>query len=795
MKTINLNFGWKFTPTFDEKMTAVDFNERQLEEVNIPHTVKEVPFNNFDEESYQLVSCYRKHIMLEPALKGKTFILEFEGVMCYAEVYVNGDLAFTHKGGFTAFRADISKFLIFGNDNVIAVKVDSRELEDIPPFGGVVDYLCYGGIYREVYLYVKEEIYIESLHLTPVNSLTSPQIKVQFALNAESEITALVTINDMSGAKVGEAEVKTEGKQGVATFAIAGAKLWDIDSPYLYSVSVKIGNEVVTERCGIREAKFKKNGFFLNGKRVKIRGLNRHQSYPYVGYAMPQSAQEADAIYLKNELGLNLVRTSHYPNSKHFLNKCDELGLMVFTEIPGWQFVSKKPEWREICLQHIEEMIDEDFNHPSIILWGVRINESGDDKDLYTKTNKLARALDNSRQTGGVRCIPQSNLLEDVYTYNDFTSNNKKSAILPKAIVCGSAPYLITEYAGHMFPTKTFDHEKRRQQHALVHANVLDKVAGKKGISGSIGWCMSDYNTHKDFGSGDKVCYHGVSDMFRIDKLAASVYKIQQTAIPVLEISSNMEIGDNDGGQVGTIYMFTNCDKVKLYKNNELINEFDMTQERKKSEFKNLAFPPVEMLDIIGDQLERDEQYHFKKRDSKKLKTILLAVKKYGTLPGILRHLPSIARLLMKYKLSIDSVSSLFGKYCSSWGQKQVSYRFEGYMGDKMVVSNEKGAIYKKELSVKADSLALEENATYDVTRIVIKAVNQFGNVCPYDNSVVTVETNGIVDVIGGNTFALIGGQRGLWVKTNGKSGLGKVTIMSEGKKQEIEIAVVKKEI
>lgn len=440
-------------------------------------------------------------------------------------------------------------------------------------------------------------------------------------------------------------------------------------------------------------------------------------------------------------------------------------------------------------------MIDQDYNHPCIILWGVRINESGDDDELYTKTNALAHSLDKTRQTGGVRCIPRSHLLEDVYTYNDFIHSGGKIRLLPKFVVAGNVPYLVTEHNGHMFPTKTFDHEKKRQEHAIRHARVLDKMYGTKGTSGVIGWCMSDYNTHKDFGSGDKICYHGVSDMFRIDKLAANVYRMQGKK-PVLEISSNMEIGDVAGGQVGTVYMFTNCPTVRMYKNGVLINTFDMIEEYGKSkEFKNLPTPPVPLDDVIGDQLEKDDQYKFSKHDAAQLKKALLAVKKYGTFGGIFRHPFILIKNLIKYKLSVDSITMLFGKYVTSWGGKQVTYKFEGLNSNgEVVVTTEKGSVFKASLYAKADSDKLVEDETYDVTRIVLKAVSQCGNVLPYDNTAISIKTTGSIEVIGETNVALIGGQRGVWIKTTGKSGKATVTF-SAGKLGEktLEFEVVKK--
>ena len=795
-ETVNLNYGWKYSADFKKEYLAADFDDKAFLTVNIPHANKEIPYNNFDEESYQFVSCYRKTLDVPAEWKGKKLILSFEAVANYAEVYVNGKAAFAHKGSYTEFNGDIAPFVEYGKSNVIAVMVDSTERPEIPPFGGVVDYLVYGGIYREVYLYVHDGAYCKNLRLTPTDVLTSPKLDVEMTFSeAVSGTPVKVEVAAADGTVVTHADLIANGDKAHGLLDCKGVKLWDVDNPVLYTVTVTFGNEKVVERTGFRTCEFRKDGFYLNGNLLKIRGLNRHQSYPYVGYAMPKSAQEADAIYLKNELGVNLARTSHYPNSKHFLNKCDELGLMVFTEIPGWQHVSRNPEWREMCLQHVREMIDQDYNHPCIILWGVRINESGDDDELYTKTNALAHSLDKSRQTGGVRCIPRSHLLEDVYTYNDFIHSGGKIRLLPKFIVAGNVPYLVTEHNGHMFPTKTFDHEKKRQEHAIRHARVLDKMYGTKGTSGVIGWCMSDYNTHKDFGSGDKICYHGVSDMFRIDKLAAKVYRMQGKK-PVLEISSNMEIGDVAGGQVGTVYMFTNCPTVRMYKNGVLINTFDMVEEYGKSkEFKNLPTPPVPLDDVIGDQLEKDEQYKFSKRDAEKLKKALLAVKKYGTFGGIFRHPFTLIKCLIKYKLSVDSITILFGKYVTSWGGKQVTYKFEGLNSKgEVVVTTEKGSVFQASLYAKADSEKLVEDETYDVTRIVFKAVSQCGNVLPYDNTAITIKTTGPIEVIGEKNVALIGGQRGVWIKTTGKSGKATVTF-SAGKLGEktLEFEVVKK--
>ncbi len=158
------------------------------------------------------------------------------------------------------------------------------------------------------------------------------------------------------------------------------------------------GRDVVdeqTRRIGFREATFTDHGFSLNGKIIKLRGLDRHQTFPYVGQAMPGRVQRRDADILRTNFHCNIVRTSHYPQSRHFLDRCDEIGLLVLEEIPGWQHIGDKA-WQDISVDNVSRMIRRDWNHPSIVLWGVRINESRDNHDFYTRTNALAHQLDTT---------------------------------------------------------------------------------------------------------------------------------------------------------------------------------------------------------------------------------------------------------------------------------------------------------------------------------------------------------------------------------------------------------------
>jgi len=388
-------------------------------------------------------------------------------------------------------------------------------------------------------------------------------------------------------------------KDGAVDLELAGlqsVELWDLDHPKLYDVAVRLGSDEYTTRIGFREAHFTPAGFRINGKPLKLRGLNRHQTFPYVGGAMPARVQRRDAQVLRQELHCNIARTSHYPNSRHFLDACDELGLLVFEEIPGWQHIGDRA-WQDIAVANVGEMVRRDWNHASIVLWGVRINESPDNHDFYTRTNALAHSLDDSRQTGGVRTFATSELLEDVFTRNDFGF----------PLVAPNHPlYLNTEFNGHMYSTKHVDNVEHVTEHVLRHARVHNQLAGDDRYAGGIAWCAFDYNTHANFGSGDRICYHGVSDIFRIPKKAAMFYKSQCDPAEevVLEAAFNWSNGDRPGaGGPGKVAFCSNCDHLKIYLGDKLVKEVDPD----RATYANLKYPPfVTQLQVVALEAWRD---------------------------------------------------------------------------------------------------------------------------------------------------------------------------------------------
>ncbi|MDD3348392.1 MAG: glycoside hydrolase family 2 TIM barrel-domain containing protein [Bacilli bacterium] len=769
---INLNFNWFFSCNFEDEHLKDYTNVTGFHKVHIPHNIVNIPFNYFDEKETQKTVTYKHDLEIKEAYQDKSILLIFEGVAHVATIYINDDFVLTHKGGYDEFSVDISEYVKYGEKNILTVIVDSRENPNVPPFGGLIDYLGYGGIYREVYLEIADK-----------DRIVDVFVKTK---DVNSGITAFCDITVNKTPVIVEVEVQEKGKQvslnryninrekTMVDFDVKERKIWDLDHPNLYDIIVRMYDEnvlldEVRDRFGFREIAFDRNGLNLNGKNIKLRGLNRHQSYPYVGYAMPKSAQEKDADILKYELGVNIVRTSHYMQSKHFLNRCDEIGLLVLEEIPGWQHIGNE-EFKHNCVINVERMITRDKNHPSIVLWGVRINESFDDDELYKLTNETAHKLDDTRPTGGIRNFLGSKFLEDVFTFNDFTHNGGKKVLAKPR----KTPHLITENNGHMFPTKRYDSDSHRLEHALRHYRVLNAAAKSDNIVGSIGWCFTDYNTHKDFGSGDNVCYHGVMDMFRIPKYAAYSFASQKEKPFILEVLSTFARGDYPASKMDRVYIATNCEYIKMFRNDDYVGTFYPNNK----EFASLVHPVVIIDDFIGVQLEK--RFGFTKKSSTMAKK---AFKKVAAAQGKISpfNLIRMLILMIKYKLKRPQIVAIFYEYAMGKFNLNQYYRFDGYVNENVVISQTLSEIKKTSFTLELDKKELIVDKTYDVTRLVIKMVDQNDILVPYGVASCNISVSGGIDLIGPNNLPLLGGAAGFWVKTNQTSHVGKVDIEING--------------
>ncbi|HTB98277.1 MAG TPA: glycoside hydrolase family 2 TIM barrel-domain containing protein [Terracidiphilus sp.] len=708
-----INRNWRYSPKATEAARARTFDDSKFERVTVPHTNQREPWHSFDEKSYEFVSVYRRRFKLPASAQGKRVFVDFEGVMTASTVWLNGAKLGEYKGGYTPFSFELTEHADFAGENVLAVEVDSSERADIPPFGYEIDYLTFGGIYREVALRVVPRDYLDNIFALPKDVLSGkPTVDVQCWLassrkSPERGWTLEATLHDGDRAIAKATQELASGEdtwntpQTVRLENLGAIELWDLKNPKLYRVEVKLmkGGAVVdrdARRIGFREAKFTPQGFSLNGTIIKLRGLDRHQTFPWVGQAMAGRAQRRDAIILRKNLHCNIVRTSHYPQSRHFLDACDEIGLLVLEEIPGWQHIGDKA-WQDIAVDNVGRMIKRDWNHPSVILWGVRINESRDNHDFYVRTNALAHQLDPSRQTGGIRYFQESEFLEDVFTMNDFGW-----PLMPP----NHPLYLNTEFVGHTFPTKTIDNVERLREHTVRHARVHDQLASNPQYAGGIAWCAFDYNTHANFGSGDRICYHGVMDIWREPKPAAGFYKSQcepEEEI-VLEPAFHWARGDESIGFT-TALVSSNCEHLKFYMSDELVAEADPD----RAQFPHLKYAPF---------------------------------------------------------------SATAKDVRAAWGD----LRIEGYIGGKKVIEKKmSGKGLDQKFVLRPDDTTLIADGA-DVTRVVLRVTDEYDAIRPFAADAVRFELTGPAQLIGDNPFTLVGGTGAVWVRAGERAGTVRLT-------------------
>lgn len=703
-----MNRKWRYSRSVVEGGHDKNFDDSRFDAVVIPHTNIPLPWHGFDEKTYEFVSLYRRRFKVPPAARGKRVFVDFEGVMTASTVWINGTRLGEYKGGYTPFSFDLTPHIDFEGENVLAVDVDSSERPDIPPFGYEIDYLTFGGIYREVWLRIVPSTFIENIVVRTKDVLTpNPGAEVVcFIQHGEaSKAGATLDVELLDGERVlakasqslpAAAAAAEPMAHSVRLDGLKGINLWDPEKRNLYTARVRLrrGNEIMDEdsrRFGFREAQFTDHGFELNGKVIKLRGLDRHQTFPCVGQAMPARAQRRDAEILRNKLKCNIVRTSHYPQSRHFLDACDEIGLLVLEEIPGWQHIGDAA-WQDISVDNVGRMIRRDWNHPSIILWGVRINESRDNHDFYTRTNALAHQLDPTRQTGGIRYFQESEFLEDVFTMNDFGWPLKPP---------NHPRYLNTEFVGHTYPTKTIDQVERLMEHTIRHARVHDQLASNPQYAGGIGWCAFDYNTHGNFGSGDRICYHGVTDIFREPKPAAGFYKSQCDPAEevVLEPAFHWARGDASVGFSKAV-VCSNCEHLKFYIDDKLVADVD--PDRKQ--FAHLKYAPF-----------------------------------------------------------VFELGELFHK----WGD----LRIEGYLQGKLAITKRMSGrgVDTKFLLLPDDTELMADGA--DSTRVVLRVTDEFGNVQPFANDAIKLQLEGPAEIVGDNPFSLVGGTGAIWIRAQQTAG------------------------
>ncbi|MGZ0145894.1 glycoside hydrolase family 2 protein [Kribbella sp. WER1] len=554
-----------------------------FEAVTLPHTVVPLSWRDWDAAAWEDLWCYRRSVDV-PADAQRVFV-DVDGALHAASVYLNGEPAGSQGGGYLAHSYEVTA-LVRPGANLLEVVVDARWLP-IPPNGhpdghGAVDYYQPGGISRSVDVRFEPATFISDVYARPLDVLdpSARRLEVTCTLDGDPEQVG-VELRAPGG------RVIAAGSGTHLTLRDLDVQLWSPDSPTLYDVVARLGNgSQRTVRIGFREARFEVDGFSLNGTRLELFGLNRHQIFPWTGMAMPDRVQRRDAEILRNELNCTMVRCAHYPQSPAFLDACDELGLLVFEEIPGWQYVGDAA-WQDLVVADVERMIRRDRNRPSVVVWGVRVNESANYPELYLRTQKAAKELDPDRATSGAMVAGEYStdaFHQDVFAYNDYAHDDTGATLLEPL---PDIPYLVTEaigsLAGPHFYRRTDPQEVQARQ-AFLHAQVHQQAAVDDRYLGVVAWQAFDYDSENGWVDHRLKC-NGVADTFRIPKLGAAIYRSQvpPSRRPVIAPAFYWDDSAPD-----ELMICSNCSTLEVFLDGELVATVHPDTER----FGGLPYPP-----------------------------------------------------------------------------------------------------------------------------------------------------------------------------------------------------------
>lgn len=785
-----LNYGWRFTPDYSPNKSKNENFDFTVRPVDIPHNSGSGKLNYFSGEDDSKIVQYTKLFVVPDEMEGKRIFLHFDGVMSCAAVFVNDKAAFAHKGGFTGFSYDITE-LLCDSENKLTVIVDSSERPDTPPYGAPLDYLGFGGIYREVWLEGVPPLYIKDTFINPMLTEKGWKLDITGEIGGEGERKLAFSLYDGSK-RLGSCQYKAEQANYHVSWTVsAEVTPWTPENPKLYTFKVALsGGDELEYTIGFRQVRVDAQGFYLNGRRIKLLGVSRMQNYAGEGFAMPASAQRGDADLIKS-LGCNAVRTARYPQSKAFIERCNEIGLMVIWDMPGYRY-AKEGEWLNALVENVSETVREHRNDPCIVMWGTRTDDTKEHPTANKKICDTIRSLDPSRPMYGVRNFKGSDLLEEVYGFNDYEKHSLTENFTydTAEITLGKSPMMITEHTGYLYPARIDGSEKDLLEQALSHARMIDAAYAGNEIIGAFGWCLSDYNAHVSFGGNDGVCPYGICDSNRIPKLASSVYLSQTSAKPVLEISSAMMAGEHKFGMIGHVYAFTNCDSVKLYKNNELIAEFFPD----RAKYPHMPHPPILINDLIGGKMVAQEGFDAKKeQDIRRIISEMSDDVSSAAGSSVKDSFMSLFGSKSGNKVSEEEVVRLYERYAVARSAK-TSFRFEGIISGRVAVTVVKEPVTKTKFKVNVSSSKLIHGETFDVARIEVAAVDSNDNRIHHFNDCLTVTCDGALEVMGSSVLPFVGGAAAFYVRTKGGRKQANIKVVTQSMGEfNIPLSVIRK--
>lgn len=600
-KILNLNNNWKFTK---------DLNSVQWENVNIPHTWNSV--DGYSGNEYYKGACwYEKELTVERLENGKRAYIEFNAVNSISDVYFNNVHLGEHKGGYSIFRYDVTDLIKFDEKNILKVKADNTVVDDVYPL--MADFTFYGGIYRDVNLVITENIhfdlmdhgstgvYISQDKVTKEAASLTIKAKVVSHLDEDCPVRVVADILDAEG-KIVKYTAKdfmiNEDAEVTLPVTIENPTLWDgVENPYLYNVNVRIEkhNDVIDELnipTGLRFFEFDaKKGFFLNGKHMKLQGVSRHQDKYGKGWALTKEDHDLDMQLIK-EVGANSIRLAHYQHDQYFYDLCDREGMIIWAEIPFISRASETDLTGKNAKSQMIELIRQNFNHSSIVMWGVEneIQIGGDlpyVRQIVKDLNDICHREDPTRLTtqANVMSVPNDdeyNTYTDIIAYNkyygwytgktedfadwldDYHATNPNTALGVSEYGCEG----IITY--HTDEPKVKDYTE--EYHALYHETLLKIFNERDFLWGSYVWNFFDFGSAiRDEGGVKGRNNKGLITFDRkLKKDGFYAYKAVWSKEPFVHITSKRFL-DRPTDNIN-IKVYSNCDEVTLFVNGEKVN-------------------------------------------------------------------------------------------------------------------------------------------------------------------------------------------------------------------------------
>lgn len=633
-KRIAMNEGWRFIRENMEHAENEEFNDRHWSTVNIPHTWNAIDGAN-GYEYYQGACWYRKRFPVEPSYAGNKIFIEFEGSNSITNVYVNGQHMGEHKGGYSTFRFDITDVVRFGADNMLAVKVDNTVVDDVYP--QKADFTFYGGIYRNVNLvvvnavhfdlldYGSNGIYVMQEEVTREKAQLSIKTRLVNDSRDEKCVRLWADIVDAEHRFVTYAAKEVvlaagECKMEELSITMDHPILWHgRKNPYMYSANVSIAsyNDTIDECSvpfGVRFFEVNpERGFILNGEHLPLHGVSRHQDRKDKGWAITEQDQIEDMELIK-EIGATSIRLAHYQHSSFFYDLCDKEGMIVWAEIPFISIMSQH-EWEGVnAKQQMLELIKQNFNHPSIMFWGLQNEiqiggERPEVRKLVKELNALTKKEDPTRLTTMANVLfvkeeDEFNRMTDVVGYNKYYGwyHGKPDDFGPWLDkfhrVNPDVPLCISEYGAegiiqyHSADPKVKDYTE--EYHALFHEQVWKILNERSFLWGTYVWNMFDFGANiRDEGGVKGRNNKGlVTYDRRIKKDAFYMYKAHWSEEKFVHIAGKRFV--DRALESVDIKLYSNCDEITLYVNgNEVETQF--------TDNKIVVFKRVGLLEGVNE--------------------------------------------------------------------------------------------------------------------------------------------------------------------------------------------------